>query len=211
MSRRRSEPLVDLVTSRMAVLSDPTRVHILELLEEGDATVQELADQLPSTPQNISRHLGILHAAGIVACARHGRSVQYSLVDYSACRVFDQVLAGISGQIDDRSALAICADTTPRHPSRRAQQPMSMSFHNRMTPLTSSGGARTLSVSNSRLAARKEAVHWLPLVTLSPSKPIRFAGWTPSSQDYSKATSGTRPSSMYDRCQAAVATPARLP
>jgi DNA-binding transcriptional ArsR family regulator len=89
----------------MAVLSDPTRVHLLQLLEEGDATVQELADQLPSTPQNISRHLGILHAAGIVSRARHGRSVQYSLVDYSACRVFDQVLASITGQVDQLSEL----------------------------------------------------------------------------------------------------------
>jgi DNA-binding transcriptional ArsR family regulator len=89
----------------MAVLSDPTRVHLLELLEEGDATVQELADQLPTTPQNVSRHLGVLHGAGIVARVRDGRSVRYSLVDYSACRVFDQVLAGIAGQIDDLSEL----------------------------------------------------------------------------------------------------------
>jgi DNA-binding transcriptional ArsR family regulator len=105
MSPRRSEPLVDLVTSRMAVLSDPTRVHLLELLEEGDATVRELSDQLPSTPQNVSRHLGILRRAGIVASARDGRSVKYSLVDYAACRVFDHVLASIAGQIDDLSDL----------------------------------------------------------------------------------------------------------
>lgn len=105
MSRRRSEPLRDLVTSRMVVLADPTRVHILELLEEGDATVQELADQLPSTPQNVSRHLGILRRAGIVASARDGRSVRYSLVDYSACRVFDHVHESIAGQIEDLSQL----------------------------------------------------------------------------------------------------------
>jgi DNA-binding transcriptional ArsR family regulator len=97
----------------MVVLSDPTRVNLLELLEEGDATVQELAAQLPSTPQNVSRHLGILHRAGIVARNRDGRCVRYSLVDFSACRVFDHVLAGIASQVDELSDLVSPA-TTPR-------------------------------------------------------------------------------------------------
>jgi DNA-binding transcriptional ArsR family regulator len=97
--------LVDLVTGRLALLADPTRVQLLALLEQGEATVQQLADQLPSTPQNVSRHLGLLHRAGIVARRREGTSVHYSLLDYSACRLLDQALASITGQIDDLSDL----------------------------------------------------------------------------------------------------------
>jgi DNA-binding transcriptional ArsR family regulator len=89
----------------MLLLADPTRIHLIELLKESDATVQELAGQLPSTPQNVSRHLGILHRSRIVARSRDGRCVHYSLVDYSVCLVFDQVLAGIAGQVDELSDL----------------------------------------------------------------------------------------------------------
>jgi DNA-binding transcriptional ArsR family regulator len=94
-------PLVELVTSRLALLADPTRVHLLTLLEEREASVQDLADTLSSTPQNVSRHLCILHRSGIVARRKDGTCVYYSLVDYSACRLLDQALASIRGQIDE--------------------------------------------------------------------------------------------------------------
>jgi ArsR family transcriptional regulator len=92
---------VDLVTQRLALLADPTRVRLLALLEQREQSVQELSDAVTSTPQNVSRHLGILHRSGIVARRREGTSVHYSLVDYSACRLLEQALASISGQIDE--------------------------------------------------------------------------------------------------------------
>ncbi len=105
MARSWSEPVVDLVTSRLALLADPTRVRLLALLEQQEGTVQQLSDQMPSTPQNVSRHLCILHRAGIVARRREGASTYYSLVDYSACRLLDQTLKSITGQIDELADL----------------------------------------------------------------------------------------------------------
>jgi DNA-binding transcriptional ArsR family regulator len=101
-----SDPAFDLVTDRLALIGDPTRVRLLALLEQGEATVQELADQLPSTPQNISRHLGIVYRSGIVARRREGTTVRYRLVDYSACRLLEQTLASISGQLDELADVA---------------------------------------------------------------------------------------------------------
>lgn len=100
-----TEPLVDLVTQRLALLADPTRVRLLALLEQHEQSVQELSDAVTSTPQNVSRHLGILHRSGIVARRREGTSVYYSLVDYSACRLLEQALASVSGQIDELADL----------------------------------------------------------------------------------------------------------
>jgi DNA-binding transcriptional ArsR family regulator len=100
------DPAFDLVTDRLALIGDPTRVRLLALLEQGEATVQQLADQLPSTPQNISRHLGILYRSGIVARQREGTTVRYRLVDYSACRLLDQTLASISGRLDELADVA---------------------------------------------------------------------------------------------------------
>jgi DNA-binding transcriptional ArsR family regulator len=104
-SRSWPEPLLDLVTSRLALLADPTRARLLTLLEQGEATVQVLADTMPSTPQNVSRHLGILHRSGIVARRREGTSVYYALADYSACRLLEQTLASLSGQIEELADL----------------------------------------------------------------------------------------------------------
>ncbi len=101
-----SGPAFDLVTDRLALIGDPTRVRLLALLEQGQATVQQLSDQLPSTPQNISRHLGILYRSGIVARRREGTTVHYSLADYSACRLLEQTLASISGQLDELADVA---------------------------------------------------------------------------------------------------------
>jgi DNA-binding transcriptional ArsR family regulator len=100
-----SEPLVALVTDRLALLADPTRVRLLVALEQREQSVQELADGVVSTPQNVSRHLGILHRAGIVTRRRDGPCVYYSLADYTACRLLEQVLAGITGQIDELADL----------------------------------------------------------------------------------------------------------
>jgi DNA-binding transcriptional ArsR family regulator len=105
MAQSWTEPLVDLVTQRLALLADPTRVRLLALLEQREQSVRELSDSVTSTPQNVSRHLGILHRSGIVARRREGTSVYYSLVDYSACRLLEQALASISGQIDELADL----------------------------------------------------------------------------------------------------------
>jgi DNA-binding transcriptional ArsR family regulator len=106
MLKEWSDRAFELVTDRLALIGDPTRVRLLALLEQGEATVQQLADQLPSTPQNISRHLGILYRSGIVARRREGTTVRYCLVDYSACGLLDQTLASISGQLDELADVA---------------------------------------------------------------------------------------------------------
>jgi DNA-binding transcriptional ArsR family regulator len=105
MPRSWSEPLVLLVTERLALLGDPTRVRLLILLEQREQNVQALSDAVTSTPQNVSRHLGILHRSGIVSRRREGTSVYYSLADYSACRLLEQALASITGQIDELADL----------------------------------------------------------------------------------------------------------
>jgi DNA-binding transcriptional ArsR family regulator len=56
-------------------------------------------------PQNVSRHLGILYRAGIVARRREGTRVHYSLADYSACRLLEQALSSLSGQIEELADL----------------------------------------------------------------------------------------------------------
>ena len=47
-------------------LGDPNRRAIVELLRQGDRSVQELADALPISRPAVSRHLRLLRDAGLV-------------------------------------------------------------------------------------------------------------------------------------------------
>lgn len=104
-SHQWSESLLALVTGRLGLLADPMRVRLIGSLEEGEACVQELADRLATTPQNVSRHLGILHRAGIVVRRREGTAAYYSLADYSAGRLLDKALECVTGQIEELADL----------------------------------------------------------------------------------------------------------
>ena len=66
------EPLIELVAQRFRVLGEPMRIKLLDLLRERDATVGELQDALGASQQNVSKHLGILHAAGMVSRTKDG-------------------------------------------------------------------------------------------------------------------------------------------
>ena len=64
---------VDRLTQTFAALADPTRRAILAQLTEGEATVNELAQQFPISVQAVSKHLGVLERAGLIT---RGRSAQ---------------------------------------------------------------------------------------------------------------------------------------
>ena len=62
-------------------LGDPNRRAIVELLREGDRSVQELADELPISRPAVSRHLRLLKNAGLVADRSVGARRIYRLHD----------------------------------------------------------------------------------------------------------------------------------
>ena len=60
-------------------LNDPTRREILEILNKGDLTAGEIADQFNMTKPSISHHLDLLKQAGLVVCVREGQFQKYSI------------------------------------------------------------------------------------------------------------------------------------
>ena len=61
------------------VLADETRLSILDLLRTGERTVNEITDNVEIRQSGVSRHLGILHAAGFVQVRRDAQRRYYSL------------------------------------------------------------------------------------------------------------------------------------
>jgi DNA-binding transcriptional ArsR family regulator len=99
------EPLVELVAQRFRVLGEPMRIKLLDRLREGDATVGELQEPLGASQQNISKHLGILLAAGMVARTKQGNHARYSISDHSVFELCDQVCGGVRRQLQELEAI----------------------------------------------------------------------------------------------------------
>lgn len=60
----------------------PARREILDALHHiGPTSVLGLADQLDRAASTVSEHLGLLRAAGLLACKRSGRRVRYALTE----------------------------------------------------------------------------------------------------------------------------------
>lgn len=60
-------------------VSDPSRVKIMMLLNDGEMTVSEIVSHFEMTQPSISHHLSVLRNAGIVQSRKEGKEIYYSL------------------------------------------------------------------------------------------------------------------------------------
>jgi ArsR family transcriptional regulator len=88
------------------VLTDPKRLMLLEALRAGDRSVGELADVLGATLPNVSQHLAVLRAAGLVESRRTGQTVRYSLAEPSILEACD-IVGGIVARRQASRPLAL--------------------------------------------------------------------------------------------------------
>lgn len=72
------------------VLSDPTRLAILDLLAQRPCTVSELVAAIGAPQSRISNHLACLRWCRFVETDREGRTVTYHLSDRRVRRLLEQ-------------------------------------------------------------------------------------------------------------------------
>ena len=99
------EPLIELVAQRFRVLGEPMRIRLLDRLRDGDASVGELQEALGASQQNVSKHLGVLHSAGMVSRSRRGNSVVYAISDPTVFELCEQVCGGVRRQVAELEAI----------------------------------------------------------------------------------------------------------
>jgi DNA-binding transcriptional ArsR family regulator len=95
------DPLTELIAQRFRVLGEPMRIKLLDALRDGDATVGELVDRLGASQQNVSKHLGVLHQAGVVSRTKQGTFVRYAIADSGVFDLCEQVCGGLRQQISE--------------------------------------------------------------------------------------------------------------
>lgn len=85
-------------------LSDPTRRQLLSRLADGGpATATQLAAELPITRQAVVKHLEALRDARLVASAREGREVRYTVTPEPLADAVGWI-ADVGAQWDSRLA-----------------------------------------------------------------------------------------------------------
>jgi DNA-binding transcriptional ArsR family regulator len=94
------DDLVELIAERFRALSEPTRIKLLDHLREGEATVLELTELIGTTPQNVSKHLGVLQRAGIVARRKQGNFAYYWIIDDGVYSLCEAVCGSLKQQVE---------------------------------------------------------------------------------------------------------------
>src|SRR5262249_56483866 len=89
------ERVVARVARRFPGLGEPMRIKLLDHLREGPASVGELQAAIGASQQNLSKHLGILHAAGMVSRTKQGTRTMYAISDPDVFELCEQVCGGV--------------------------------------------------------------------------------------------------------------------
>ena len=93
----------------LKTLASPRRLEILHALARGPIEVGRLAKAIGASQPNVSQHLAVLRAAGIVEAERDGREVRYRLADPDvmvACALMRSVLERRLTRLGEMAAAA---------------------------------------------------------------------------------------------------------
>lgn len=76
------------------ILANSKRLEILNILKNGESSVEELVTALKIRKANVSQHLSVLRYYGLVRVSRRGRNGYYRIVDkriVGPCRILHEL------------------------------------------------------------------------------------------------------------------------
>jgi len=86
-------------------IAHPTRIHILQLLRDGERCVCEIFPAMKMEQPNVSRHLALLKKAGIISSRKEGLKVIYRVNDRQVFELLDLIIAMLKNQIETRNKI----------------------------------------------------------------------------------------------------------
>ena len=104
-SPKLSDAALDLIAARFRALSEPTRLRLLMALEDGEKNVTELVKSTGATQTNVSRQLGMLVTAGLLARRKNGLSVLYRIADPGIFDLCGHVCKSLQKRISQESEI----------------------------------------------------------------------------------------------------------
>ena len=93
MTRALRPAELEQIAGRFRMLGEPMRLKILQAVCKQPRTVNDIVAATGSTQPNVSKHLALLAAAGILRRAKAGQCVYYSVKDRLAVDMCELVRA----------------------------------------------------------------------------------------------------------------------
>jgi DNA-binding transcriptional ArsR family regulator len=88
------------VARYFSLLSEPTRLKILHAICTSEQSVSAIVAATGATQTNVSRHLALMHQAGVVTRRREGTAVYYCVADPEFVEICRAVCVRIAGRIE---------------------------------------------------------------------------------------------------------------
>lgn len=95
MDKNMEEKIFQLHAEVCKSMANPTRLKIMNILREGEKSVEELKKRLRLPKANLSQHLSILRQRRIVSTRRVGLNIYYKIANpkmIKACDILREVL-----------------------------------------------------------------------------------------------------------------------
>jgi DNA-binding transcriptional ArsR family regulator len=105
--------IFDLHADVCKTLANPKRLQVLALLAKEEMSVGELAGVLDVPLSNVSQHLALLKAQGLVASRKSGQTVHYSLADRRIIQACTLIRSVLLDRMKERGQIA--QKTDPRY------------------------------------------------------------------------------------------------
>jgi len=96
-----TDEALELVATRFRALSDPKRLRVLNLLMQGESSVQDLADAAGLEQPSVSRHLAHLRNEGIVQRRADGNRAIYRIHDPTIVEICEIVCGGLAERFSE--------------------------------------------------------------------------------------------------------------
>jgi DNA-binding transcriptional ArsR family regulator len=105
MEKEMSPEALIMVAERFKVLAEPIRLKLINLLRDGELTVNELTAQCSTSQPNISKHLKVLTDAGILQRDQRGNTVFYSIADQGIFKLCDLVCDSLNERLSAQAKI----------------------------------------------------------------------------------------------------------
>lgn len=106
----------------MKALSDPNRVAVLKILEQGELCVCEIRHLLDLAQPTVSKHMKILEEANLVHRRRQGTWILYSLADGKESVYAKTMLAQLKDWLANDPAVQRMAKALPEAATLRSDK-----------------------------------------------------------------------------------------
>jgi len=97
------ERLFEIVSGYFGLLSQPTRLKILNAICEGELSVSEIVERVGSTQTNVSRHLNLMYGKRVLKRRRAGAMTFYSIADRNIVTLCRTACIQMASQLDQES------------------------------------------------------------------------------------------------------------